>query len=38
MPALGSIHAIARAVCTFQDRPCRSGACSPCLERAESAA
>ena len=37
MPALGSIHAIARAVCTFQDRPCRSGDCSPCLERARRA-
>ncbi|BAQ43990.1 MULTISPECIES: HD domain-containing protein [Methylobacterium] len=34
MPALGSIHAIARAVCTFQDRACPAGACPPCLERA----
>lgn len=37
MPELGSIHAIARAVCTFQDRACPAGACSPCLERARRA-
>ncbi len=37
MPALGSIHAIARAVCTFQQRPCPGEACAPCLERARRA-